>query len=52
MIPSEAAERFHHDIAGSKLIIFDDLGHVPHEEDPTRTVVPVKQFLEAPSPAL
>ena len=52
MIPSEAAERFHYDIAGSKLIIFDDLGHVPQEEDPTRTVVPVKQFLEAPSPAL
>jgi len=47
MIPPEAAERFHHDIAGSTLVIFDDLGHVPQEEDPTRTVVPVKQFLEA-----
>jgi pimeloyl-ACP methyl ester carboxylesterase len=47
MIPSEAAERFHHDIAGSKIVIFDDLGHVPQEEDPARTVVPVKQFLKA-----
>ena len=47
MIPFEAAERFHHDIAGSKLVVFDDLGHVPQEEDPARTVVPVKQFLEA-----
>ena len=47
MIPFEAAERFHHDIAGSKLVVFDDLGHVPQEEDSARTVVPVKQFLEA-----
>ena len=47
MIPSEAAQRFHHDIAGSKIVIFDDLGHVPQEEDPARTVVPVKQFLKA-----
>jgi pimeloyl-ACP methyl ester carboxylesterase len=47
MIASAAAERFHHDIAGSKLVIFGDLGHVPQEEDPARTVVPVKQFLQA-----
>jgi pimeloyl-ACP methyl ester carboxylesterase len=47
MIPPEAAERFHHDIAGSTLVMFDNLGHVPQEEDPARTVVPVKQFLEA-----
>jgi pimeloyl-ACP methyl ester carboxylesterase len=46
MIPSEAAERFHHDIADSKIVIFDDLGHVPQEEDPARTVVPVQQFLK------
>ena len=47
MIPPQAAQRFHHDIPGSTLVIFDDLGHVPQEEDPARTVVPVKQFLEA-----
>ncbi len=45
LIPTEAAARFHRDISGSKLVIFDDLGHVPHEEDPGRTVAAVKAFL-------
>ncbi|MCB2167002.1 MAG: alpha/beta hydrolase [Deltaproteobacteria bacterium] len=40
------AERFHHDIAGSHLKIFEDLGHVPQEEAPARTVAVVKQFLD------
>jgi pimeloyl-ACP methyl ester carboxylesterase len=46
LIPPEDAERFHHDIAGSTLVIFDDLGHAPEEEDPTRTVEAVKRFLD------
>jgi pimeloyl-ACP methyl ester carboxylesterase len=46
LIPPDNAEHFHHDIPGSKLIIFDDLGHVPQEEDPARTVGAVKQFLD------
>ena len=45
LTPPEAARRFHADIVGSKLVIFDDLGHVPQEEDPARTVLPVKEFL-------
>jgi pimeloyl-ACP methyl ester carboxylesterase len=45
LIPPDTAERFHHDIAGSTLAIFDDLGHVPQEEDPVRTAAAVKQFL-------
>ena len=45
LIPPENAERFHHDIAGSTLVIFDGLGHVPHEEDPARTVAAVQRFL-------
>jgi pimeloyl-ACP methyl ester carboxylesterase len=45
LIPPDTAERFHHDIAGSTMAIFDDLGHVPHEEDPARTAAAVKQFL-------
>ncbi|MBI3568014.1 MAG: alpha/beta hydrolase [Gemmatimonadetes bacterium] len=45
LIPPENAERFHHDIAGSTLVIFDGLGHVPHEEDPARTVAVVRRFL-------
>lgn len=45
LIPPDDAERFHRDIAGSTLIIFDDLGHAPEEEDPARSVAAVKKFL-------
>jgi pimeloyl-ACP methyl ester carboxylesterase len=45
LIPPDAAKRFVADIAGSRLVTFDDLGHVPHEEDPARSVAPVLQFL-------
>jgi pimeloyl-ACP methyl ester carboxylesterase len=45
LIPLEAAARFHRDVSGSKMVMFDDLGHVPHEEDPGRTVAAVKEFL-------
>jgi pimeloyl-ACP methyl ester carboxylesterase len=47
LIPPENATRFAQDIAGSKLVIFDDLGHVPHEEDPQRTLAVVQRFLAA-----
>jgi pimeloyl-ACP methyl ester carboxylesterase len=46
LIPPDDAERFHRDIAGSVLAIFDDLGHAPEEEDPARTVAAVERFLE------
>lgn len=45
LIPPEMAERFHHDIAGSQLKIFENLGHVPQEEAPARTVAAARQFL-------
>jgi pimeloyl-ACP methyl ester carboxylesterase len=45
LIPPDDAERFHHDIAGSTLVVFDALGHAPEEEDPAQTVLAVKQFL-------
>jgi pimeloyl-ACP methyl ester carboxylesterase len=45
LIPPSNAERFHRDIAGSTLVVFDDLGHAPEEEDPARTVAAVKRFL-------
>ena len=48
LILPEAAERFHHDIDGSQLEIFEDLGHVPQEEDPARTVAVVERFLRLP----
>ncbi|WP_394123514.1 alpha/beta fold hydrolase [Psychrobacter nivimaris] len=45
LIPVENAALFHRDIRDSQLKIFDNLGHVPHEEDPFATVDVVKQFL-------
>jgi len=46
LIPPDNAAHFHQDIAGSRLVIFDELGHVPHEEDPARTVAAVEEFLD------
>lgn len=46
LVPPSVGRQFQQQIAGSTLIVFDDLGHVPHEEDPARTVVPVKDFLQ------
>jgi pimeloyl-ACP methyl ester carboxylesterase len=45
LIPPENAERFHRDIAGSQLVVFDDLGHIPQEEDPARTATVLDHFL-------
>jgi pimeloyl-ACP methyl ester carboxylesterase len=45
LIPPALAERFHRDIKGSELVIFDALGHVPHEEDPLATVAAFARFL-------
>jgi pimeloyl-ACP methyl ester carboxylesterase len=45
LVPPETVERFHHDIADSRVVMFDELGHVPHEEDPEQTVVAVREFL-------
>jgi pimeloyl-ACP methyl ester carboxylesterase len=41
----DLGREFQRRIAGSQLQVFDDLGHVPHEEDAARTVQPVKAFL-------
>jgi len=49
LIPPAMAARFHRDIAGSELVIFDDLGHVPQEEDPWQTVAAVQAFLGPPA---
>lgn len=45
LIPPDSARRFATDIAGSELVMFDTLGHVPHEEDPAATLAPVRRFL-------
>jgi pimeloyl-ACP methyl ester carboxylesterase len=47
LIPPEDGARFQRDIAGSRLVVFGDLGHVPHEEDPARTVAAARSFLDA-----
>lgn len=45
LIPLAAAHEFQRRIPGSQLLVFDDLGHAPQEEDPARTVVPVRAFV-------
>jgi len=48
LIPPENAQRFQRDIAGSQLVTFENLGHVPQEEDPARTVAAVVRYLAVP----
>ncbi len=51
LIPIAAADRFLRDIPGSRLVTFPDLGHVPQQEDPAVSVLPVLAFLrEAQAP--
>ncbi len=45
LIPPSVAQQFKQQIAGSQLVVFDTLGHVPQEEDPAATVAAVKVFL-------
>jgi pimeloyl-ACP methyl ester carboxylesterase len=45
LIPPENALRFEADIVGSQRVMFDSLGHVPHEEDAQETVKPALVFL-------
>ena len=45
LIAPANAERFKADIAGSRLVIFEQLGHVPQEEDPALTLPVVQGFL-------
>ncbi len=45
LFPPEVGRRMQASITGSRFVLFDDLGHVPHEEDAARTVVPVREFL-------
>jgi pimeloyl-ACP methyl ester carboxylesterase len=48
LLPPALGRRFAADIPGSRLVQFDDLGHVPQEEDPARTVAALQAFLAAP----
>lgn len=46
LIPPDSARRFASDIAGAQLVVFDQLGHVPHEEDPALTVAALRRFMD------
>ena len=48
LIPPELGTRFSKEIAGSQLVVFPELGHVPQEEAPLQTVAVVKRFLALP----
>ncbi len=45
LIPLAQAAEFKRLIAGSELVVFDGLGHVPQEEDAPRTVGEVRRWL-------
>jgi pimeloyl-ACP methyl ester carboxylesterase len=45
LVPPALAQRFAADIPGAQVQVFDDLGHVPQEEDAGRTVAAVVAFL-------
>lgn len=46
LIPIKNAYEFKKAIPNSQLVVFDNLGHVPQEEDPQATAAVVKQFLQ------
>ena len=46
LIPVEFAERFHRDLPNDTLVILENVGHVPMEEVPDRSLAPVLSFLE------
>jgi len=48
LIPPDNGQRFAADIRGARLVVFDALGHVPHEEDPEQTVQAFKAFVALP----
>jgi pimeloyl-ACP methyl ester carboxylesterase len=51
IIPVEHAHEAHAAIRGSRLEIFDGVGHYPHVEAPERFIAVLKEFVETTSPA-
>jgi pimeloyl-ACP methyl ester carboxylesterase len=45
LIPPAVGRRLAEQIRGSRILMFEGLGHVPQEEDPEATVAPVREFL-------
>ena len=51
LIPVATGKRLHQTLPNSELVIYDNLGHVPMEEDPSRTARDVLKFLSEHSVA-
>jgi pimeloyl-ACP methyl ester carboxylesterase len=45
VIPIEYAERFRHDIPGSRIIVYEGVGHVPQEVMPEKVAADIRSFL-------
>jgi pimeloyl-ACP methyl ester carboxylesterase len=45
LIPPRWGEAFHQAMAGSRLVVFPTLGHVPQEEDPAATLAALRDWL-------
>jgi pimeloyl-ACP methyl ester carboxylesterase len=48
MVPVEFSYRFCKDVPNCSLVLFPELGHLPQEEDPVRTLQAVRRFLAKP----
>lgn len=46
LVPPVAARRFAEDIAGASLVVLEELGHLPHQEDAQRTARELLRFLD------
>jgi pimeloyl-ACP methyl ester carboxylesterase len=45
LIPVQSGQQFARDLNRSRFVVFEDLGHLPHQEDPQRTVRELQRFL-------
>ena len=45
LVPPAVGAAFEHLIEGSQRVVFDELGHLPQEENPARSVAPLEAFL-------
>jgi pimeloyl-ACP methyl ester carboxylesterase len=46
VIPVSVVPAFEETLANTTTVIYDDLGHIPMEEDPARTAADVLVFLQ------
>ena len=45
IVPIEVAHRLHQDLPDAELVLFSGVGHLPHEEQPRRTLDAIEKFL-------